>query len=71
MHKGPIFQNTDLFITYIHIPVCFLQIVEPFFSRLKDETFKLLTQCEEGFEHSRDDNDYSVYTGSGGWLTLL
>ena len=48
-----------------------LQIAEPFLSRLKDETYKLLKQCEEGFQYTRDDRDYSVYTGSGGRLIPL
>jgi len=52
--------------------VCtYLQIAEPFLSRLKDETYKLLKQCEEGFQYTRDDRDYSVYTGSGGTLILI
>ncbi|XP_073235218.1 lanC-like protein 2 [Porites lutea] len=46
------------------------KIVEPFLSRLKDETYKLLKQCEEGFQYTRDDRDYSVYTGSGGMAFL-
>lgn len=47
-------------------PNRFLQIVEPYYSRIRAETHKLLKQCEEGFEHSRDDHDCSVYTGAGG-----
>jgi len=46
------------------------KIAEPYYSRLKDETHKLLKQCEEGFEQCRDDHGYSVYTGSGGMALL-
>ncbi|CAH3188626.1 unnamed protein product [Porites evermanni] len=46
------------------------KIAEPFLSRLKEETYKLLKQCEEGFQYTRDDRDYSVYTGSGGMAFL-
>lgn len=60
-------------ISLLHLYDCLqlsLQIAEPFLSRLKDETYKLLKQCEEGFQYARDDRDYSVYTGSGGRLIL-
>ena len=46
------------------------QIAEPYYSRIRNEAYKLLKQCEEGFEHSRDEHDYSVYTGSGGMVTF-
>lgn len=67
-------QNQVMFeISLLHLYDCLhvsLQIAEPFLSRLKDETYKLLKQCEEGFQYTRDDRDYSVYTGSGGRLIL-
>lgn len=46
------------------------KIAEPHYSRLKDEIIKLLRLCEEGFKQSRDDHDYSVYTGTGGMALL-
>jgi hypothetical protein len=46
------------------------QLDEPFYSKLKQETLKLLARFEEGFEDERDDHDYSVYTGTGGKPTL-
>ena len=67
-------QNQVMFeISLLHLYDCLhvsLQIAEPFLSRLKDETYKLLKQCEEGFQYTRDDRDYSVYTGSGGRVIL-
>ena len=48
-----------------------MQIAEPYYTKLKDETYKLLKQCEAGFDRSRDDHDYSVYTGSGGRITCV
>ena len=69
-----VIQNQVMFeISLLHLYDCLhvsLQIVEPFLSRLKDETYKLLKQCEEGFQYTRDDRDYSVYTGSGGRVIL-
>lgn len=69
-----VIQNQVMFeICLPHLYDCLhvsLQIAEPFLSRLKDETYKLLKQCEEGFQYTRDDRDYSVYTGSGGRLIL-
>ena len=69
-----VIQNQVMFeISLLHLYDCLhvsLQIAEPFLSRLKDETYKLLKQCEEGFQYTRDDRDYSVYTGSGGRLIL-
>lgn len=44
------------------------QIVDPYYSRIRNEAYKLLKQCEEGFEHTRDERDCSVYTGTGGKL---
>lgn len=48
-----------------------VQIVEPYYSRIRNEAYKLLRQCEEGFEHTRDEHDCSVYTGTGGRITLF
>lgn len=48
-----------------------LQIVEPYNSRIRNEAYKLLKQCEEGFEHTRDEHDCSVYTGTGGNIILF
>ena len=48
-----------------------MQIAEPHYSRLKDEIIKLLRLCEDGFKQSRDDRDYSVYTGTGGMEFVL
>ena len=47
------------------------QIVEPLNSRIRSEAYKLLKQCEEGFEHTKDAHDCSVYTGSGGIKVTL
>lgn len=46
------------------------KIAEPHYSSFKEKTVKLLKQCEEGVKRSRDDHDYSVYTGSGGMALL-
>ena len=46
------------------------QIVDPYYSRIRNEAYKLLKLCEEGFELTRDERDCSVYTGTGGKVTL-
>ncbi|KAK3715496.1 hypothetical protein QZH41_002230 [Actinostola sp. cb2023] len=48
-----------------------LQLQEPFYTKLKQETLTLLARFEEGFEEERDDHDYSVYTGTGGVALLF
>lgn len=47
------------------------QIVEPLNSRIRNQAYKLLKQCEEGFEHAKDERDCSVYTGTGGIKVTL
>ncbi|XP_031565213.1 lanC-like protein 2 [Actinia tenebrosa] len=47
------------------------QLNEPFYTRLKQGTLKLLSRFEEGFEDERNDHDYSVYTGTGGVAYLF
>ena len=53
------------------LSILILQIVEPYYSKIRNKASKLLKKCEEGFEHTRDDRDCSVYTGTGGRITLF
>ncbi|XP_078377053.1 lanC-like protein 2 isoform X3 [Oculina patagonica] len=46
------------------------KIAEPYYSKIRNEAYKLLRQCEEGFDHTRDEHDCSVYTGTGGMALL-
>lgn len=58
--------SVPFFLDQIELIGSNLKIAEPLYSSFKEKTVKLLKQCEEGVKRSRDDRDYSVYTGSGG-----